>query len=443
MSDIHGEEFGTPDRGICPTCGEWNCKEHAADYSDLSHNPMASLTEAQLERLKEYILIMRAVEVDLTEERLKELEDGELLVYNTGEATKYEKAEEKKEETEPDDEWKLPEAPKTAPVAPKGRIAVHGVTVTYSDYLDTTVGGRVDTSKGWLTLLKREDVVNQNGVAKTLAIFRPKANEERLKPAAERAASLVPRLKRQLMLALESEARVARERQKKSGKVDAGRVSRLVTDKKTDIFAKKADRKKITTAVSIVIDDSSSMRGMVGYGAGFSDTKGEGLLRTKNGTSMVLAVALGEVCQQLGIPFEVLSYQAATSFCDGSYSILYKTFNEPWKTTKGRLGNYKCDASVDLPYEAATFAAGRLAQRREDRRILFFLTDGSDSNEDVNKLGDLAKTLREKINIRMVGVGIQEESLKRHMDGDAEIVTKHEELTDAVFSRLAKIIHPK
>lgn len=440
MSEIHGEEFGTPDRGICPKCGEWNCSEHAAEYSDLGHNPMAHLTEAQQERLKEYIRTMNAINAAMTDERLKELEDGKILIYNTGKETEFEEVEKDAD----GDDWKLPEPP-MARRPMEGKIGINGVKVTYSDYIDTTVGGEA-ASVGWLTLLKKEDVVNQNGVAKTVCVFRPKPNAARLTTAYARATAVVPRLRRQLMLALEAEARVARERQKKSGKIDAGRASALVTEGKTDIFAKKASRKTITTAVSIVIDDSSSMWGS-SYSEGLSstgaDSAGDELLRSKNGTSMVLAAALGEVCQKLGIPFEILSYQAGADFCEGSYAILYKTFNEPWATTKSRLGNYRCGASVDLPYEAATFAASRLAQRKEDRRILFFLTDGSDSNEGVKELGKLAQTLRDKINIRMVGVGIQDQCLKRHMDGDAEIVTRHEELTDAVFGRLAKIIHPK
>jgi cobalamin biosynthesis protein CobT len=257
---------------------------------------------------------------------------------------------------------------------------------------------------------------------------------------------LVPRLRRQLQLAFEAEARVARQRQQKTGSVDAGQVARLVTNGKDDIFAKKATRKDIKTAVTIVLDDSGSMQESVGYGAFASragvHSRGEELLKSKNGCAAVLAYALGEVCNQLGVAFEVLSYHSGSYFCHDHYSIVYKSFLEPWMSSRDRIGNYRCDAGTDLPYDGSQYAARRLLSRSEGRRILFFLSDANSCNRGIDKVGEFAKELKRKANIAMVGVGIGTETMKTYLEERAVNVLKVDELTDAVFSKLATIIHP-
>jgi len=466
-----GCECVMKDRGMCPDCGEWNCEKHV---SSLPGGLLEGIDPAHLELAKKYSGAM----IELTDEELQDLKEGRELIYNTGLETKFKKLtkeqqdalaaafkaldEEREtsgdpdgdetEETEDGRGWVLPPPISICgPTKPKyqpPKIGMAGGTVLYSDYPEDTETGGKYKPWPWLTLLKQEHTVDSAGQPKTVTVLRPDKNASRFEAIAKVAEEIIPHLRRHLRLALEAEARVSRDRSLRRGKIDAGRAGRLVTDGRSDIFYKKSDAKSIKTAVQIVLDDSSSMRstpGAVGISRVGKDAVGNNLLRSKNGTAMLLAIALGEVCNQLSIPFEILSYHSAAPWCPGygdHYSILYKTFNEPWVGTKERLGNYRCDAGVDLPYEAANFAVNRLCSRTEPHRIMFFLSDGNDINRDVAKLVDLADEADEKAKIKIVGISILEDGIKRHMKHRAEHVTKLDDLTETVFLKLAKLIHP-
>ncbi len=460
---VCGKPLERSNEGECPVCTAVNCEQHLAA---MGGGLLNGIPEADLAALK--AIVDKIMAVELTDEQKQDLKDGNVLMANTGGETEYVKVEltddEKKElrdrmdELEDADEkeleapkedgaWELPPAMKIAgggkPKAPP--IQISGTKVPYSDYDDDTVGGRYKVND-WLTHIATEEIVDTDGKPRSLVVLRPEPNAARLAPAMAMAKDLVPRLRRQLMLAFEAEARISRERSQKSGKIDAGKAAQLITDGKADIFYKKSDAKDIKTAVSIVIDDSSSMQETPNRGVTVTRTgvrmAGNELLFSKNGTSMVMALALGEVCNQMGIPFEVLSYQGQSYFCNGHYTILYKTFNEPWAGSCERMGNYRCDASEDIPYEAASFAVNRLCSRTESRRIMFFLTDGNDCNHGIVKMADFAEEADDKAGIKVVGIGVLSNGLKKHMGKRAETVKVLEDLTDVVFSKLAKIIHP-
>lgn len=466
------EDHGPDTRGTCPTCGEWGCEKHAAA---LGGKLLEGVDPSHIAAAKDLAFRMYKP----TFEELELISEGKEMIFELGLEQKFKKLspeeqealaeafkgldeefdgfdgeEEKEEETEDGKDWVLP--PPVTIAMPFRRkehrtpkIGVAGGTVLYSDYPpDEKTGGRYKPTS-WLTLLKQEHTCNSYGQPKIVSVLRPSANPERYNSVAMAADEIIPHLRRHLLLALEAEARVTRDRSMRHGKIDAGRASRLVTDGRSDVFFKKSEAKSIKTAVQIVLDDSGSMQHSGGKSRGLrlagKDAFGSGLLETKNGVSMLLAICLGEVCNQLGIPFEILSYHSNSEFSPGEedhYSILYKTFNEPWAGTKHRLGNYRCGAGTDLPYEAANFAVNRLCARTEPHRIMFFLSDGQDLNRDVNKLADLAEEADEKAKIKIVGISIIEDGIKKHMGHRAEQVDSLDDLTETVFLKLAKLIHP-
>jgi cobalamin biosynthesis protein CobT len=457
-----------PERGVCPVCNSWDCEEHRSAYGDLNAYEAAALTEDQIEQLRKKaregfktLTGLSDKDLDFIEEQL---EEGETVIVNMGKATTYKKVEltqkeiddwvkaieeaEKQEAAEENEDWELPETKEyETKTKKKGGIRMTGGEMMYVDDPRDHDKGTKSGPEDWLEILE-ETYTNSATTAnpRTLTVYRPKPYGERVVDIRNKAMELVPRLRRQLQLAFEAEARVARQRQQKSGAVDAGQVSRLVTEGKDDIFAKKATRKDIKTAVTIVLDDSGSMQEAPHYGAHVSragvSARGEELLRSKNGCAAVLAYAMGEVCQQLGIAFEVLSYHAWSYFNSDHYSIIYKSFLEPWMSCRDRIGNYRCDAGTDLPLDGAQFATRRLLSRQEGRRILFFLSDANACNKGIDKLGEFAKEIKRKANISMVGVGIGTETMKQYLEERAVNVLKIDELTDAVFSKLATIIHP-
>jgi hypothetical protein len=474
---IYGSEFGDgEERGICPVCGDWNCSEHKENYTPLSSHPMANLSEPLKEKLGLYARKMLEsmfktisgidpIKMKEMAEQLNKLEDeGKEYRINTGDPTKFEKVPsltkkeleelrghikelEAEEAASENEDWELPEAPKAATAQkPKG-VSMSGGVVLYADPVEDNDVATAKSNTDWLLKLDTE-LTNSatTGSPRTCDIFRPKPNPDRVSAIREKALEIVPRLHRQLLMAFEAEAKIARQRQQKSGTVDRGLVAGLVTSGKDDIFAKKASKKTITTAITIVVDDSSSMKDSPGRGLRLSatgaDARGDDLLFSKNGAAAVLAYALGEVCQRMNIPFEVLSYQAGAYFSRNHYAIVYKSFNEAWSVTKDRIGNYRCDAGIDKPYDAAMFAARRLLSRQENRRIMFFLTDANACNDGIEELGEFSKELQRKANLTMVGVSILTDTLPTYMADKAVSVMKLEELTDTVFTKIAKIIHP-
>lgn len=467
---IYGGEFGEEDRGICSVCGEWNCEEHKESYTPLKSHPMSHLSPALQEKLKDVWTKLPKKVIEMGDKDLQAIADaldtGEEFMINTGDPTKFKKIEltadeieemkkhmgeaEKEEAEEENEDWELPPVETAAgsgvSAKPKG-LLLSGGTIVYADMADENDKATVKGPTDWLERIQ-QDLTNSavSGAPRTLDIFRPKPNGARVLAIREKAMELVPRLRRQLQLAFEAEARVARARQQKSGAVDAGQVARLVTDGKDDVFAKKAFKKTITSAITIVVDDSSSMKESPGRGFYVGLTGGaavgKDLLYSKNGCSAVLAYALGEVCNTMQIPFEVIGYQAGSYFAHNHYAIIYKSFNEVWSATRDRIGNYRCDAGTDLPYDAAMFAARRLLARKEDRRMLFMLTDANECNHGISKLGEFAKELKRKANITMIGVSILTDTFAEYLGDKAISVMKLEDLTDAVFTKIARIINP-
>lgn len=135
------------------------------------------------------------------------------------------------------------------------------------------------------------------------------------------------------------------------------------------VFSEKTKAEEINTAVTIVLDQSGSMG---------SDGKIE--------CAQKMAIALGETFAALGIPFEVFGFHntpagAASPSPDYSRTfpfdyMVYKTFNEPYRQVRGRLGGVGV-GSENVDGEAVIAFARRLAARPEARKLMFVLSDGA------------------------------------------------------------------
>ena len=463
--------------GVCHKCGETGCEKHlVACFSGALDQMKAfegSLTPAQREKLRQLTEALDKIEADPA--LLKEIAEGKAgdVMINTGIEEKWtkvgpsseetEESEEFVEETLPAEELPLIEAPEEEPApvpavwelpppTPSGTsgaktsqkpgMQFSGGEIFYSDYPDEIKEGEERSS--WVKLIGREKIKSVTGSPIRVAIYRPGNAPARMKPALAMATDLVPALKRRMILALEAAAMTSKAREKKSGKIDSSRAAQLVVNNKTDVFYKKTDSRKLNTAVTILLDDSSSMRGSTEASVmkvgKYADPNQ--LLRSKNGVSMVMALALGEVCDQLDISFEVMAYQAGSEFEGGRYALMFKTFNEDWKAVLDRIGNYQCTAGYDYPYEGCGLALTRLASRKEERRVLFFLSDANAGNEGIESCYDLAQLAQRRTGIKMVGIGICTEFMKNYMKDRAETVKDVGSLNESVFGRLAKVIHP-
>jgi len=168
------------------------------------------------------------------------------------------------------------------------------------------------------------------------------------------------------------------EGDKVRGKINPRALFRVSLGTSKRVFRQKVEAEDFDTVVQIMVDHSGSMNG------------------DKIDLAAKTALILGEICSQLSIPFSVIGFSTEESsisnkryfattkeeqkaYCRwGNHWIsVYKDFNESWASS--------CAAIPHMPYhvkhntydgESLKFAAQRLHNRKEKRKILFWLNDG-------------------------------------------------------------------
>lgn len=119
-----------------------------------------------------------------------------------------------------------------------------------------------------------------------------------------------------------------------------------------------------------------------------------------------VVIALAEVLQAIGTPFEVLGFGGFNHHPAGLVEI--KPFNQSFPMARGKLGGMAKAAGGGTPLAEALFEAGlRLVSREEDRKLLFVITDGEPADREAAK--DMANRLVLS-GITTVGVGIDTNS---------------------------------
>ncbi len=246
-------------------------------------------------------------------------------------------------------------------------------------------------------------------------------------------------LERVLVAKEDAKFRFNRER----GMIDTRAISRLIHDANfREPFKDFTQTETRDVAVELLMDLSGSM-------------SGEKLEVAKRAV-----IAIGESLMALNIAFEV------TGFKTGSVSSAYnqlvrnmsaddlKRFNRTSETLdhfvfksfdtanlsgicEARSGGANCDG------ESVKWAAQRLAQRPESRKILLVFSDGQPASGGNNQLtaGDLKRTVRliSKSGIECVGFGIQTECVDKFYP-DFAIISDLKKLPAVVFGKVAKIL---
>lgn len=192
-------------------------------------------------------------------------------------------------------------------------------------------------------------------------------------------------------------------------------------------------------AVSLVIDCSGSMSG------------------NKIEVARQTGLALGESLKALGISFEMVGFNTTSSF--GMYERT-KGLDKEGSERFNRFGEalnhmiFKSFDSTDLSGicraeagganadgESITWAAKRLALRREKRKIMIVLSDGQPSYSGANHVvlaGDLKRVtlMLPKIGIETIGVGIQDSSVQ-HFYEEYVVINDISKLSSSVVRKLA------
>jgi cobaltochelatase CobT len=235
------------------------------------------------------------------------------------------------------------------------------------------------------------------------------------------------------------------------GMIDAARLARVIVDPMHPLtFKQERDTQFRDTAVTLLIDNSGSMRGR---------------------PIMVAACCadiLARTLERCGVKVEILGF--TTRAWKGGHSreewlnaqkpplpgrlndlrhIVYKSADAPWRRSRRNLGLMMREGLLkeNIDGEALAWAHSRLLARPEQRRILMMISDGApvdDSTLSVNSGSYLERHLRQVINeiethspVELLAIGIGHDVTRYYRR--AVTVTDAEELAGVMTEKLAEL----
>ncbi|MEE9272941.1 MAG: cobaltochelatase subunit CobT [Robiginitomaculum sp.] len=268
-----------------------------------------------------------------------------------------------------------------------------------------------------------------------------------MKGLAAVTARLANRLQRRLMAQQQRSWRFDLE----EGLLDTARLTRVVTDPMQALsFKEEKETEFRDTVVSILIDNSGSMRGRPIMMAS------------------VCADILARTLERCAVKSEILGFTTRTwkggsSFQDWLTTnkpaspgrlndlrhIIYKSADMPWRRAKNNLGLMMREGLLkeNIDGEALEWAHARLMARPEQRRILMVISDGApvdDATQSRNRSGMLEHHLHQVIDkienhsdVELIAIGINHDVTRWY--SRAVTITDVEELGGAMTEKLAEL----
>lgn len=253
--------------------------------------------------------------------------------------------------------------------------------------------------------------------------------------------NMVSPIKNQLEQVLKVKENAKWRTERERGHVDARQLARLTATGNRYAFKDYTKTETNNVAIQILVDMSGSMSGRMQ-------------------TAKKAAIAMAEALKSLDIPFEVTGFysepdrnvsavynklpaEARKRFNRVSERLelhVFKSFDAPTLNGIEKL----FPASQNPDGECVAWAAKRLADRSEKRKILMVLSDGEPATGDSDR-GILCSDLRRRIaqitksGIECVGVGIQTDSVKNFYP-DYIVLSDLKELPRATMSKLSKLL---
>ncbi len=260
-------------------------------------------------------------------------------------------------------------------------------------------------------------------------------------------ARLANRLQRRLM----AQQNRAWDFDLEEGVLDAARLTRVITDPLHALsFKQEQDTKFRDTVVTLLLDNSGSMRGR------------------PITVAATCADILARTLERCGVKVEILGFttkawkggQARETWLSAGKPanpgrlndlrhIIYKSADEPLRRARKNLGLMMREGLLkeNIDGEALIWAHNRLLGRREQRRILMVISDGApvdDSTLSVNSGNYLEKHLRQVINdiearspVELIAIGIGHDVTRYYQR--AVTIIDAEELGGAMTEKLAEL----
>ena len=235
------------------------------------------------------------------------------------------------------------------------------------------------------------------------------------------------------------------------GILDAGRLSRVVTDPMHPLsFKVEHDTEFRDTVVTLLLDNSGSMRGRpITVAATCADILARTLERCAVKTEILGFTTRAWKGGQAREQWLSAGKPASPGRLNDLRHIVYKAADMPWRRARRNLGLMMREGLLkeNIDGEALIWAHNRLLARPEQRRILMVISDGApvdDSTLSVNTGSYLEKHLRQVIEeietrspVELIAIGIGHDVTRYYKR--AVTIVDAEELGGAMTEKLAEL----
>lgn len=195
------------------------------------------------------------------------------------------------------------------------------------------------------------------------------------------------------------------------------------------IFYKRDDHKKINTACTVLVDCSGSMSG----------TKLEH-------ASQAACLLTNTLAKALHVPTEVLCFAFSSVVTMG----IVKAFDTPLMTDAQIAGgiytSYRSGGGGNDDANALLFAYERLLKRKEAKRMLIVLSDGSPADSP-NRGSDpddglkyVTDAIRKRNLVSLYGIGICDSNVKRYYGSNARVIHRSSDLESVLVETLSQSV---
>lgn len=231
-------------------------------------------------------------------------------------------------------------------------------------------------------------------------------------------------------LALQAQMRTKIRPEQRSGRLYKRALIRVVLPPvdggawNSKIFYKRDESKRINTAVTILVDVSGSMSS-----------------RKLEHASQAACLLTNAIAKALHVPVEVLCFAYRRHVTIG----IVKSFDHPLVSDEhiagGIYGSYVKGGGGNDDANALLFAYDRLIKRKEQKKIMIVLSDGSPADspnggDPDEALKFVTDAIRKRKIVNLYGIGIMDNNVKRYYGTNAKVVTKAEDLEHVLTATL-------
>lgn len=236
-------------------------------------------------------------------------------------------------------------------------------------------------------------------------------------------ADSVRQLRYRLRALLEAETKTRHTVRTAGTRLAGSRLFRLETGN-TDVFRHTTKRRGVNTAISLLLDQSSSTDDTV------EDRR---IYQVATDSAFALAEAV-EGVKGVAMAVNAFPYYVEDQYVPGLLRV--KGFGEGLRKARPAFGSVTPQGLTPMA-EALMSAAIELYNRKEDRKILICPTDGQpDDGVQVRYVIDMI----EKMGIELVGIGIKFDDVKGYFK-DSLVVNSVKELPQSLIATLDRLLN--